>query len=212
MAHCTNQTRLFLNSGGFTTRRDNQTRLFLNSRGFTCFCDLMRLHAFWLPYVLFDGVIFEDAVTRPQHALRGVGLVEWCTNLKSGCLLWAVAVVFNQCSFFRLLFLRVDFEYNRPSFLATVFSYNSAFNGDLNQWDVAKVTTMVQSKSIRIVENALTWHEVMLLRLEEGSVGCLWLVVMMWCKDGREVVLKNGGDGVLSVLPWPIVPTKHGCF
>jgi hypothetical protein len=28
--------------------------------------------------------------------------------------------------------------------------------GNLNQWDVAKVTTMVGSKSIRIVENALT--------------------------------------------------------
>jgi surface protein len=52
--------------------------------------------------------------------------------------------------FFRLLFLRVACEYNRPSFLATVFSGASAFNGDLNQWDVAKVTTMAASKSIRI--------------------------------------------------------------
>ncbi len=31
-----------------------------------------------------------------------------------------------------------------------------SFNGDLNQWDVAKVTTMSGSKSIRVVENDLT--------------------------------------------------------
>ena len=62
---------------------------------------------------------------------------------------------FNQGSSFRLLFLRVDCECNRPSFLATVFS-GSAFNGDLNQWDVAKVTTMDWSKSIRIVKDDLT--------------------------------------------------------
>ena len=41
-------------------------------------------------------------------------------------------------------------------FLATVFGYASAFNGDLNQWDVAKVSTMNSSKSIRILENDLT--------------------------------------------------------
>ena len=41
-------------------------------------------------------------------------------------------------------------------FLATVFRSTNAFNGDLNQWDVAKVTTMAASKSIRIVENDLT--------------------------------------------------------
>jgi hypothetical protein len=35
--------------------------------------------------------------------------------------------------------------------LATVFWGASAFNGDLNQWDVAKVTIMLSSKSIRIV-------------------------------------------------------------
>ena len=38
----------------------------------------------------------------------------------------------------------------------------------------------------------LTWRELKLLWLE-GSVGGLGLVVMMWCKDGREVVLKNAG-------------------
>ena len=52
-----------------------------------------------------------------------------------------------------LLFLRVDCECNRPSFHATVFFRASSFNGDLKQWDVAKVTRMNSSKSIRIVEN-----------------------------------------------------------
>jgi hypothetical protein len=33
----------------------------------------------------------------------------------------------------------------------TVFIQASAFNGDLNQWNVAKVTSMSHSKSIRIV-------------------------------------------------------------
>ena len=41
-------------------------------------------------------------------------------------------------------------------FLATVFYGASTFNGDLNQWDVAKVTDMGGSKSIRMLENDLT--------------------------------------------------------
>ena len=40
---------------------------------------------------------------------------------------------------------------------ATVFYYASAFNGDLNQWDVVEVTIMLDSKSICIAENDLTW-------------------------------------------------------
>jgi surface protein len=44
----------------------------------------------------------------------------------------------------------VDCECNRPSFVVTVFYGATAFNGDLNQWDVAKVITMEASKSIRI--------------------------------------------------------------
>ncbi len=40
-------------------------------------------------------------------------------------------------------------------FLAAVFYQASAFNGDLNQWNVAKVLSMYGSKSIRIVENDL---------------------------------------------------------
>jgi hypothetical protein len=44
---------------------------------------------------------------------------------------------------------------------ATVFAYASAFNGDLHQWNVASVTSMTYSKSIRIVwKNALTCREV----------------------------------------------------
>ena len=64
--------------------------------------------------------------------------------------------IIDQGSSFRLLFMRVDCECNRPSFLATVFYQASAFDGDLSQWDVAKVTDMSASKSIRIVENDLT--------------------------------------------------------
>jgi hypothetical protein len=37
-------------------------------------------------------------------------------------------------------------------FFATAFAYASAFNGDLNQWDVAKVTTTHDSKSVRIAK------------------------------------------------------------
>ena len=64
--------------------------------------------------------------------------------------------IIDQGSSFRLLFMRVDCECNRPSFLGTVFLKASAFNGDLSQWDVAKVTSMYESKSIRIVKNDLT--------------------------------------------------------
>jgi surface protein len=77
----------------------------------------------------------------------------------------------DQGSFFRLLFLRVDCECNRPSFLATVFGSASAFNGDLSRWDVAEVTNMMSSKPICIVENDLTCREILL--------GVLELVLMM---------------------------------
>ena len=49
-----------------------------------------------------------------------------------------------------------DCECNRPSVVATVFYMASSFNGDLNQWDVAKVTDMNSSKSKRVVESDLT--------------------------------------------------------
>jgi hypothetical protein len=60
------------------------------------------------------------------------------------------------CSSFHLPFLRVDCECNRPSLRVTVFYGASAFNGDLRQWDVAKVITKALSESIRILENDLT--------------------------------------------------------
>ncbi len=44
---------------------------------------------------------------------------------------------------------------NFAFFLAAVFDRASAFNGNLNEWDVAKVTTIHGSKSIRIVGNDL---------------------------------------------------------
>jgi surface protein len=41
-------------------------------------------------------------------------------------------------------------------FLATVFSNAHAFNEDLSQWDVAKVTDTSLSKSICILESEST--------------------------------------------------------
>ncbi len=63
---------------------------------------------------------------------------------------------FDQGSSFRLLFMRIDIECKRPSFLGTVFFQASTFDGDLSQWDVANVIDMSLSKSIRIMENDLT--------------------------------------------------------
>jgi surface protein len=40
--------------------------------------------------------------------------------------------------------------------MASTFSRAWAFNSDVDNWDVAKVTAMVGSKSTRIVENDLT--------------------------------------------------------
>ncbi len=56
-------------------------------------------------------------------------------------------------SFDRVVFLRVDCECNRPSFLTIVFSRANVFNGDLNKWDVSEVADMAYSKLIRIAWN-----------------------------------------------------------
>jgi hypothetical protein len=61
-----------------------------------------------------------------------------------------------------LLFLRVDCECNQPFLLATVFYSASAFNRDLNQWNVATLTDMTGSKSLSILEKGLTGREFML--------------------------------------------------
>ena len=82
----------------------------------------------------------------------GFGGLSWwrvACHLKNVCVLWAVTVF----SSFRLLFICVDFECNRPSFLVTVFRFASAFNGDISKWDVGIVTDMSDSKSICIVVN-----------------------------------------------------------
>ncbi len=89
--------------------------------------------------------MFEDDVTWPEHALTSQGMVyviEECLP-SLGCHSIWIGVLPSS-------FLRVDCECNRPSFLATVFDRCFAFNGDLNQWDVAKVTTMQISKSVHI--------------------------------------------------------------
>jgi hypothetical protein len=52
----------------------------------------------------------------------------------------------HQGSSFSLLFLRVDCECNRSSYLATAFRSASAFNRILDRWDVAKVTDMLESQ------------------------------------------------------------------
>jgi surface protein len=77
---------------------------------------------------------------------------------------WVNGVMyFDQSSSFQFLFLRIDCECNRPSFLAPVFHTTSVFNGDLSLWNVEKVTNMQESKSVRIVNNDLTRRELMLL-------------------------------------------------
>ncbi len=62
---------------------------------------------------------------------------------------------------------------------ATVFRSADDFNGDLNKWDVAKVLYMDDSKSIRIVQIALTCREVSCLCViggfgRVGGFGVWW--------------------------------------
>ena len=78
--------------------------------------------------------MYEDDVRSLEHALviqggsvGSLGCWSVC-NLKNVCVLWAVTVFYQG---------------------------SSAFNRDLDQWDVATVTSMFWSKSIRILENDL---------------------------------------------------------
>jgi hypothetical protein len=71
------------------------------------------------------------------------------------CAFFGLSLYFDHGSSFRLLFLDIECESNRPSFLVTVYYDASAFNGDLNQWDVANVNYMCDSKSRRILDNDL---------------------------------------------------------
>ncbi len=140
--------------------------------------------------------------------VRGFGRWSHVCSLKNVGLLWAVKIFWS--GFFRLLFLRVDYECNRPSFHVTVFQSASAFNGDLNQWDVATVTDMSYSKSIRIywrihaimigglIKGVLVWGDDMMVEMVESwcwrmcDIACipmahcnnacgLWLTVILLC-------------------------------
>jgi hypothetical protein len=46
----------------------------------------------------------------------------------------------------------LEFHMRFYAFLDTVFNKASVFDGDLNQWDIANVTTMSNSKSKHMVE------------------------------------------------------------
>jgi surface protein len=100
-----------------------------------------------------DGVRSEHALVIQGGSLGGFGLTAWCMQFEECLPSLGCQEYFDQGSSFRLLFLRVDCECNRLFLLVTVFFYASAFNGDLSQWDVAAVTDMGYSKSIRILEN-----------------------------------------------------------
>jgi hypothetical protein len=87
------------------------------------------------------------------------GVLGWWSdvcNLKRMFAFFVLFEYFDKGSSFCLLFLCVDRECNRPSFLVKVFQNAIAFNGDLSQWDIASVSDMNGSKSILIVENDLT--------------------------------------------------------
>ena len=70
-----------------------------------------------------------------------------------------------------------------------MFDGASAFNRDLNQWDVAKVTTMYASKSTSILESDLIG--VFSRGIGVGGDDCAVKMVERGC-----VVLTNAGDGV----------------
>ena len=76
----------------------------------------------------------------------------------------------GSCAFFSctLTVNVIDCECNRPSVLATVFVQAWTFNGDLNTWDVAKVTDMSNSKSIRICVTSM--HDMKSIRIFEDDV------------------------------------------
>ncbi len=73
---------------------------------------------------------------------------------------------------------------------------SSAFNGDLNQWDVAKVTLMESSKSIRIVANDLTGRELVLL-----CDGRVQAEVLGWLCMKFEFAFIAGHGSLIRVLP-----------
>ncbi len=133
----------------------------ISSWDFTLFAALFSWETSLGDFMFFAVVRFPYEIscfsTWSPHAIviPGGSLGVWVGGVMY--VIWRMFAFFGLSQYFdqgssRLLFLRVGCECNRPSFLATVFNEGSVFNGDLNQWDVAKVTTMQASKLIRIVE------------------------------------------------------------
>ena len=128
--------------------------------------------------------IFEDDVTWPGHALvihgGWLGGGGWVGEVMD--VIWRLFASFLRTfAFFELfeyldqgssafLSCAFDCECNRPSVVATVFDKASSFNGDLNKWDVAKVTDMSESKSKRVVESDLTWRNQRMWFVTNGDI------------------------------------------
>ncbi len=149
---------------------------------FPCDFGLMRFHVFFavtrFPFEIscfLLHIVFQYTYFWERLAGRDVNSCSSGSRVRSGFrLVGKRYVIWRVFAFFRLstLFWISDLSSAFFScaltlnviglffFFATVFDSSSAFNGDLNQWDVAKVTTMVLSKSIRI----MIW---------EGSLGGL---------------------------------------
>ncbi len=144
-------------------------------------------------YVEVVWFVSPACMTSSRHVClrmtsRDLNMLLWFKEARSGVwvgrvmyviwrnfrLLWAVTVLWS--GFFCLLYLRVDCECKWPSFLATVFR-DSYFNGDLSQWNVAKVTTMEYSKSQLMFEDDVAWPEHAIV-VQGGSFG-VW--VGGWC-------------------------------
>jgi surface protein len=53
-------------------------------------------------------------------------------------------------------------DVSRVTTMSNTFRKSSAFNSDISKWDVSRVTNMRNSKSIRILENDLTWRNMLL--------------------------------------------------
>ncbi len=112
-----------------------------------------------------DVRMFEDDVTWPEHmhlvmqgcSLGGGGVV-WVDGVNVGHLKnflpsWGChRTLWSEGSSFRLSSsCALDVHVIGLLVFPPVFHSAFAFNGDLTQWDVASVTTMYASKSIRLV-------------------------------------------------------------
>ncbi len=112
--------------------------------------------------VIGDLLSAKDVMQR--HAWEWVGRRGWWHTLRRGnsSWLWAELTFFSTtvlCQGSSAFFYCVDCEWKLPSFFATAFYQVSVFNSDISKWDTSKVTTMENCKSLRIIENDLTWRE-----------------------------------------------------